>query len=192
MSILSSAALVVPLYLLVGFSASVGNALRFFATIALLTGIGTMMGFATGCVSKDLNEAQTKIMPLITPQLVFCGFLLPEKRIPVYLRWLYHTSSWQYCISILQINEFEGKVYTEDCPSLLPLSPGMLPAGPMCHRHRLPRRERSISGQVWRALGLLCLPLSLHGWVHVHRVPGDPARVPAVLARAPSGLPRRS
>ena len=68
---------------------------------------------------KDIDEARTKMIICRSWRrtwMLFCGFLLPEKKMPWYFAWLYHTSFWQYCISILQINELEGKVYTEDCP----------------------------------------------------------------------------
>jgi len=72
---------------------------------------------AIGCIARDFEEARSFLMPLLAPQLIFSGYLLPLKQIPAYFSWLYYASFWQYALGILQINEFRGRVYTEECPT---------------------------------------------------------------------------
>ena len=44
--------------------------------------------------------------------MIFSGYILPYNNIPSYFKFLYYASFWQYCLGILQINEFEDRIYT--------------------------------------------------------------------------------
>ena len=81
-----------------------------------MTVIGMCMGTAIGCASQDMDEARKLLMPLIAPQMIFSGYVLPYKDLPSYFKPLYYASFWQYCLAILQINEFAEAEYTEGCP----------------------------------------------------------------------------
>ena len=109
-------ALVVPLYLLVGFSAALDKAAIFFGALSMMTVIGMCVGTAIGCASQDMDEARKLLMPVIAPQMIFSGYVLPYKDLPYYFKPLYYASFWQYCLAILQINEFAEREYTEGCP----------------------------------------------------------------------------
>ena len=50
--------------------------------------------------------------PPLAPQMIFSGYILPYNNIPSYFKFLYYASFWQYCLGILQINEFEDRIYT--------------------------------------------------------------------------------
>ena len=109
-------ALVLPLYLLVGFSAAIDKAAVFFGALSLMTVIGMCMGTAIGCASQDMDEARKLLMPMIAPQMIFSGYVLPYKDLPYYFKPLYYASFWQYALAILQINEFADREYTDGCP----------------------------------------------------------------------------
>jgi len=116
-SFANTLALVVPLYLLVGFAATFTKLLIFLCALCIMTVIGMTVGLAIGCFARDFDEARNFLMPSLAPQMIFSGYILPYKNIPSYFKFLYYASFWQYCLGILQINEFEGRLYTEDCPA---------------------------------------------------------------------------
>jgi len=118
-AVCTSAALVVPLYFLVGFAATPTKFLVFLAAQALMSGVGLAIGMLVGALSRDLDEAKNLTMPILAPMMVFSGYVLPYNSIPSYFKPFYYASFWQYCLGILQINEFSGRVYTEKCPTTL-------------------------------------------------------------------------
>ena len=75
------------------------------------------VGVAVGNLAKDIDEARVMLLPVLAPQMIFSGYVLPYARMPSYFRWLYYASFWQYGLGILQINEFATRHYTTDCPA---------------------------------------------------------------------------
>jgi hypothetical protein len=114
-SSLSALALALPLYFLVGFSPEPAKMAIFFSTLLLMTIIGAAMGATVGCISRDFEEGRNYLMPVLAPQMIFSGFMLPYESIPGYFKWLYYCSFWQYALGILQINEFSDRHYTNGC-----------------------------------------------------------------------------
>ena len=114
---LSTVCLVVPLYLLVGFAPTALQAARFLACLVIMTVIGMSIGLAIGQLAKDIDEARVMLLPIIAPQMIFSGYVLPYGRMPYYFKWLYYASFWQYGLGVLQVNEFANRTYTEDCPA---------------------------------------------------------------------------
>mmetsp|Transcript_32842 Transcript_32842/g.54250 ORF Transcript_32842/g.54250 Transcript_32842/m.54250 type:complete len:673 (+) Transcript_32842:146-2164(+) len=112
----STCFIVVPLYLLVGFAPTWLQAFRFLSSLCIVTVIGSTIGFVTGTLSKNFDSARVMLMPILAPQMIFAGYVLPLRSIPSCFKWLYYASFWQYTLGILQINEFADRVFTEDCP----------------------------------------------------------------------------
>ena len=115
---LNTLALVLPLYLLVGFSTSLERAAVFFGALAIMTVIGMCNGIAIGCASSDMDEARKMLMPIIAPQMIFSGYVLPYNDLPVYFKPFYYLSFWQYGLGILQLNEFSEHEYSRGCPNV--------------------------------------------------------------------------
>ena len=65
---LNTVALVLPLYLLVGFSAELDKAAVFFGALAIMTIIGMCVGTTIGCASSDMDEARKMLLPIIAPR----------------------------------------------------------------------------------------------------------------------------
>mmetsp|Transcript_16079 Transcript_16079/g.61304 ORF Transcript_16079/g.61304 Transcript_16079/m.61304 type:complete len:148 (-) Transcript_16079:100-543(-) len=84
------------------------------AVLIIESWIAYGIGLTVGAFSADLLEAQSLAAPVLVPLILFAGFLLPYETIPSYFRPFYWASFLQYGLSILQINEYEGKVFT-DC-----------------------------------------------------------------------------
>ena len=115
-SIIVAAAFAIPVYTMVGFSPDISRAAIFISCLIAMMLIGGAIGLALGTVSKGIDDARQYLNPLIATMVMFSGYLLPYKDLPRFLSWLYYCSFLQYCLAILQINEFEPRVYTEGCP----------------------------------------------------------------------------
>ena len=57
----------------------------------MLEVIGSCIGILVGCVSRDLNDARTTLVPTLAPLLIFSGYVVPFRNIPIYFRWAYCT-----------------------------------------------------------------------------------------------------
>ena len=77
------------------------------------------MGLCLGALSRDLDEARNLAVPFLLPQMLFSGYVIPYAAIPSYFKWLYYASFWQYCLGLLQLNEFRDRTYTANCPRTL-------------------------------------------------------------------------
>ena len=75
-------------------------------------------GIAIGCASSDMDEARKMLMPIIAPQMIFSGYVLPYNDLPVYFKPFYYLSFWQYGLGILQLNEFSEHEYSLGCPNV--------------------------------------------------------------------------
>jgi len=65
-----------------------------------------MIGVMLGATSKDIKDAQSKLLPTIVPMLLFSGYVIPYADIPVFFRWIYYVSIFQWAFTILRINQF--------------------------------------------------------------------------------------
>lgn len=108
-------ALGLPVYFLVGLKFSVPIFAMFLGTLMLVACIGAALGLFFGIISKDVPSAQQKVIPTIIPLLLFCGYVIPYDSIPIYFRWMYYISFFQYSLGILTINQWKGFVFP-DCP----------------------------------------------------------------------------
>mmetsp|Transcript_20402 Transcript_20402/g.26463 ORF Transcript_20402/g.26463 Transcript_20402/m.26463 type:complete len:645 (-) Transcript_20402:112-2046(-) len=104
-----------PAYWLVGLDSSFNKVMYFVGILTFMTALGVEFGLLIGANAKDIKEAQGYFIPVIMPQLLFAGFLIPASQIPSYFKWIYHISFFQYAMSGAIINEFEDYVF-DDCP----------------------------------------------------------------------------
>lgn len=109
-----NATLAFPAYFLIGLRIEASRALTYYAVMMTTAWIGSALGLWIGSMAKDMKEAQGFIMPIIMPMMLFSGFVIPLASIQFYFVWLYHISFFQYGLSIMLANEFEGKSFT-DC-----------------------------------------------------------------------------
>jgi len=111
---LNAMILAVPVYFMVGLRVRLDSFLIFCSVLSCLAIIGVLNGMLVGAVANDFQQAQQVIAPLIVPLVLFSGYIIPYSQIPIYFRWLYHASFFQYALSILQINEFRDIAFS-DC-----------------------------------------------------------------------------
>jgi len=122
-SISGCVVLAVPPYFIVGLGMTARQFFLFFLTLSMLTMIGCSMGVMYGSRCLVPDDAIKLVMPTIMPTMLFSGFMVPFNRIPVYFKWIYYASFFQYGLGLLLINEFEDVVFSDcDAPSDVTLS----------------------------------------------------------------------
>eukprot|EP00929_Paragymnodinium_shiwhaense_P121717 TRINITY_DN9406_c0_g1_i1.p1 TRINITY_DN9406_c0_g1~~TRINITY_DN9406_c0_g1_i1.p1 ORF type:complete len:619 (+),score=132.95 TRINITY_DN9406_c0_g1_i1:56-1912(+) len=106
--------LVLPAYFMVGLRAD-----RILVTVLCLllaSCIGMIGGLLIGVLAKDLQSAQSMLLPTIVPLILFCGYVIPRDDIPDIFRWVYYIDIFQFSFTILRLNQFDGWVFS-DCPA---------------------------------------------------------------------------
>eukprot|EP00128_Syssomonas_multiformis_P013525 Colp12_sorted_trinity150504_noHs@26050 len=88
---------------------------------------GAMLGVAVGSAIPSVHFGQTVIPPVLFPLQLFSGYLIRPEQIPVYFKWLYYLSFYQYGFQITSVNEFETLVF-EPCTDSA--DSGRCPFGP--------------------------------------------------------------
>jgi len=102
----------VPVYTMVGLRFDQWQApLIFVGTLLICSGIGVSLGIAVGATSSDVRQAQQKILPTIVPMLLFSGWVIPYDNIPIFLKWVYWISMFQYSFAALKVNQFAGLTF---------------------------------------------------------------------------------
>jgi len=104
----------IPIYFLVGLQNSFVKVMLFLGNMCILSCIGASLGLLIGCLVKDVAGAQQAVMPTVIPLLLFGGYVIPYNKIPIYFKWLYWLSYFQYAYSIFSINQFYDVKFT-DC-----------------------------------------------------------------------------
>eukprot|EP00511_Aplanochytrium_stocchinoi_P012552 CAMPEP_0204876000 /NCGR_PEP_ID=MMETSP1348-20121228/47392_1 /ASSEMBLY_ACC=CAM_ASM_000700 /TAXON_ID=215587 /ORGANISM="Aplanochytrium stocchinoi, Strain GSBS06" /LENGTH=635 /DNA_ID=CAMNT_0052032707 /DNA_START=208 /DNA_END=2112 /DNA_ORIENTATION=- len=105
-----------PAYFMVGLSTDANKIFYFLGILFFLTVLGVEIGLLIGSNTADIKEAQGYFIPIIMPQLLFAGFLIPPDQIPVYFKWIYQSSFFQYALSGAIINEFEDYKFSDCVP----------------------------------------------------------------------------
>jgi ABC-type multidrug transport system ATPase subunit/ABC-type multidrug transport system permease subunit len=111
----------VPPYFLVGLQLEADKFFIFFGVLVVMSWIGVGLGIGVGSRCDSVDDAPKMIMPLLLPLMMFSGFLIPYNEIPVYFRWLYHFSFFQYGLNIFMVNQFDSIVFT-DCGTGAPVA----------------------------------------------------------------------
>mmetsp|Transcript_32796 Transcript_32796/g.81228 ORF Transcript_32796/g.81228 Transcript_32796/m.81228 type:complete len:677 (+) Transcript_32796:126-2156(+) len=109
--------LTIPVYFMVGLVLTPYRFFVFLACLALLSFTGCVVGLMVGCAVNDTRDAQQVVLPTIVPLMLFSGYMIPYDSIPIYFKWLYHISFFQYSFAILRINQFVDITF-DDCPEL--------------------------------------------------------------------------
>lgn len=86
----------------------------FIVDLGILASIGAVLGLLAGGMSKDFKAARQAVIPTVTPQMLFAGFLISRDDLPVWCRWVYYVDLFQYALSLVRINEYAGAEFT-DC-----------------------------------------------------------------------------
>lgn len=95
-SSVSACLLTVPVYALVGLSATWSQAGYFVLVLALMSLIGSSLGVIVGATTSDIDSARSAIMPTLVPLLIFSGYLIPYDKISSWFKWAYYASFFQW------------------------------------------------------------------------------------------------
>lgn len=91
-----------------GLQAVPSKVIIFMTVMVLCTSIGNALGVVVGATSRDLMEAQNKLMPCMAPLTLFSGYVIPYGQLAAPFKFFYWISFFQYAISALQLNQFTG------------------------------------------------------------------------------------
>lgn len=95
-------------YWAVGFQPSAGKFCVFFVIRALLALSANAMGLFLACVFPDIAVALAVAPLVVLPLIMFAGFVINTRSIPVYIYWLQWVSPAKYAYIALALNEFGG------------------------------------------------------------------------------------
>src|SRR5690348_16567907 len=68
----------------------------FLGTTMMLGCIGVTLGITIGGLVPSIQMAQTFLPLILMPLILFSGFLVRPENIPIYFKWLYWGSFFQY------------------------------------------------------------------------------------------------
>jgi ABC-type multidrug transport system ATPase subunit/ABC-type multidrug transport system permease subunit len=91
------------LYYMIGFQAMYG---LFFACIYALGMTSTALAVFLGSSVEDPKMAQEFLPLLFVPQMLFAGFFVAPRLIPIWLRWAQYLCSLTYAVRLIMIYEF--------------------------------------------------------------------------------------
>ena len=96
------------------------------ATI-LLACIGVTLGITIGGIVPNIQMAQTFLPLILMPLILFSGFLVRPDNIPIYFKWIYWGSFFQYGYQIIAVNEFKDRTFDVCNPitDICPVGPGV-------------------------------------------------------------------
>jgi len=93
-------------YFLVGFN---GNFAIFWTGLYLMACTSTALGVLVGSAVEHASVAIEFLPAVFMPQILFAGFFVPPDLIPVWLRWIRWICPLTYGVSIVVVNEFDGR-----------------------------------------------------------------------------------
>lgn len=108
MQLLYSTVYVIVLYFLVGLRPGASHFLTYWGVCSLMGSIGVVLGTLLGIMLPAVHMVTAVVPPAIMPQLIFSGFMVRPANIPIYFKWLYYVSFFQYSFRILLTDQFKG------------------------------------------------------------------------------------
>jgi ABC-type multidrug transport system permease subunit len=82
--------------------------IKIFGSVYVLAMASTALAVLLGCSVEDPKLATEMLPILFVPQLLFAGFFVVPKLIPVWLRWARFLCTLTYAIRILLVAEFNN------------------------------------------------------------------------------------
>eukprot|EP01136_Pigoraptor_vietnamica_P030875 Opistho-1_new@90685 len=112
----------VVVYWMVGLKDTVDAFVVYCAVCCAMGLIGCSLGVAVGAWVPNIHFAQTLLPPILFPLQLFSGYLIRPTNIPVYFKWIYYLSFFQYAFQLVIVNEFDGFEF-EFCNRTLEICP---------------------------------------------------------------------
>jgi hypothetical protein len=92
-SIFYATVMIMPIYFLVGLQLTAEKLAAMILITGVSTVIGNSLGVIVGACSANLIEAQSALMPMLAPMLLFSGYVVPYAQMDFVLwRFFYHIS----------------------------------------------------------------------------------------------------
>jgi len=109
--------LLLPAYFMIQLRMDLTHLSIAVATIFVAGCVGATAGVLAGTAAKDFEQANSLVLPLVMPLILFSGYVIPYKDIPSFFQWIYFVDLFQWGFTILRLNQFDGLEF-EDCPPL--------------------------------------------------------------------------
>ena len=90
-------------YYMIAFQLNFGI---FYVTLYALAMSSTALAVSFGCAVEDPKLAQEMFPILFVPQMLFSGFFIIPKLIPVWIRWAQYTMALTFGLRIAMLEEF--------------------------------------------------------------------------------------
>lgn len=104
-------------YYAIGLNPGLNHFITAVIIISLVANVATSFGYLISCISSGVTMALSIGPPVIIPFLLFGGFLLNKRSIPVYFTWLSYFSWFKYGNEALLINQWSDIDHI-DCTAL--------------------------------------------------------------------------
>jgi len=117
MGIIYTMASVTPIYFMVGLESTTENFIHFSLALIGTQAIGNALGLAVGACSADIIEAQNLLVPILTPTMLFSGFVLPRNQAPSYFSIFYNLSFFRTTVTVLAVTELHGVEFADYSPN---------------------------------------------------------------------------
>mmetsp|Transcript_31045 Transcript_31045/g.68637 ORF Transcript_31045/g.68637 Transcript_31045/m.68637 type:complete len:601 (-) Transcript_31045:8-1810(-) len=169
---IASFSLATPVYLMAGLRPTSSHFLVFFCDLGALACIGATLGLFVGGFTKDFQGARQAIMPVLIPQIIFSGFVIPYKQLPGWGQYLYYITLFQYGLSIARINQFADVAF-DDCPSIAAMAGFCFETGDDYLQES--RLSQSLLGRDFALLLALLVVFSIGAYIVMWRVATKPA-----------------
>ncbi|KAF2898582.1 hypothetical protein ILUMI_07596, partial [Ignelater luminosus] len=95
-------------YFLVGLNPELPRLFIAMGILILVTFVAVGFGYFISCMCSSVSLALTLAPPLVIPFMLFGGFFLNVRSIPIYLKWLSYVSWFKYGNEALMINQWRG------------------------------------------------------------------------------------
>ncbi|KAH6665200.1 putative Brefeldin A resistance protein [Halenospora varia] len=113
-----------PLYFMVGLTASASNYFIFWLILFSVTGCMTAVFRAAGAGFPTFDAASKVAGLIINTTFLYIGYFIPKPQMHPWFVWLYWVNPLSYAYDALLSNEFHGKVLPCVGPNLIPNGPG--------------------------------------------------------------------
>lgn len=108
LQLMYSTVYIVLFYYMIGLRPGLEHFLVYLAVGYTMGSIGVVLGTLLGIALPAVHMVTAVVPPLIMPQLIFSGFMIRPGAIPVYFKWLYHISFFQYSFQIIMVDQFHN------------------------------------------------------------------------------------
>ncbi|KII72103.1 Protein white [Thelohanellus kitauei] len=93
-------------YFMIGFNQTVKSYFSFWLTLVLVSLVATSFGYLISALTSKYETASALAAPLMIPFMIFGGFMIRTKNIPIYFAWISYISWFRYGFDVFVSSQF--------------------------------------------------------------------------------------